>query len=449
MIEFGEKVEPLVDYYLVEYLNQVSFQSQSPVRLQKVLGFDMPWEGPGSLGNVVFEDNGIIKMYYRGYPYEGTHDTDSHQTTCLAVSEDGLNFERYPVNKICYNEITENNIIRMDSYSHNFLPFIDTNPACKPSEKYKAMAGTVYQGGLHAFSSPDGIHWTEMTDGPVLTDGLFDSMNVAFWDPLIGKYRSFSRYFTGVWTFSGVTVPGLRAIQSSVSDDFLNWAKPTHHIYTWEDGPEPTENLYTNATTPIPGAEHILVSIPMRFQEGRTALQGYNDVGISDAILMTSRDGIHWDRSIHDAWITGGFYDHEWTQRNFIVCPGIIERGNDFLFYVEQNYMWDDDGIWAYSIPRYRFMSLYADSAGGTVLTKTLSFLTDDIYLNFSTSAFGYVIVKVLDQDGNDIYCSEELFGNELSRPLHIDGLTGQAGRLQIELKEAHLYAIGSTMIKS
>ena len=74
-------------------------------------------------------------------------------------------------------------------------------------------------------------------------------------------------------------------------------------------------------------------------------------------------------------------------------------------------------------------------------------FQTDDLSLNFATSAYGKVVVHVLDMAGTDIYTSEELYGNELSSPLHIEGLAGKVGRLFIELQEAHLYAVGSSMI--
>ena len=55
--------------------------------------------------------------------------------------------------------------------------------------------------------------------------------------------------------------------------------------------------------------------------------------------------------------------DREWTQRNFITVGGIIVRGDEFYFYVEKHYMWDDGGIWAYSVPKYRLVSLYAIGA--------------------------------------------------------------------------------------
>ena len=108
--------------------------------------------------------------------------------------------------------------------------------------------------------------------------------------------------------------------------------------------------------------------------------------------------------------------------------------------------MWDDDGIWVYSIPTYRLMSLYADGDGGSVTTKQLQFVSDDIFLNYSTSAYGYVKVTILADDGTVLFRSDEIFGNELSHRLHVDGLSGKTGTMQIALMEAHLYALGSNM---
>lgn len=447
MIDFGKRIELMTDTYLLDTVEGLQFRYQTPKCVQKVLSFDQPWEKPGSLGNVVFDDAGQIKLYYRGFPGMDRSDIDDNQTTCLAVSEDGLYFTKVPINEIAFDGIKENNIVRRDVYCHNFMIFKDSNPDCKPDERYKALAGTVYQGGLHAFASPDGIHWHALAEEPVLTDGLFDSMNVTFYDNRDGVYRSFSRYFTGTWTFNGVTEPGLRAIQSSKSKDFLHWEKPVPHIYTWSDGPGPTEHLYTNATTPIPGAEHILLSIPMRFCDERQAVAQHPEAGVSDAILMTSRDGIHWDRSVKDAWLSGDLCEREWTQRGFITLGGIIVHGNEFYFYVEKHYMWDDCGIWAYSVPKYRLMSLYADGDGGFLETKPLHFESDSISLNYATSAYGYIRVTVRDTEGNTVYRSDTIYGNELSRTLTVKGLAGTNGTLFIEMKEAHLYAIGAQMI--
>lgn len=446
MISFGNRIEMLVDDYLLAETNNVSFRKAEPKALGKVLGFDEPWEGLGSLGLTIFEDEENIKCYYRGFP-DGASDQDERQTSCLAVSKDGIRFERAAVNRISYDGITENNIVRMDTYCHNFAPFYDTNPACRPGEKYKAIGGKWEEGGVHVFASPDGILWHELADGPVITKGAFDSMNMAFWNPHTGLYHAYTRYFDKTMK-SEVMPMGCRGIQSCTSEDFIHWTEPVYNEYA-EGGP--TDQLYTNATRPVPGAEHILVSIPMRFQEKRKKIPEYEGNpygagGVSDCVLMTSRDGVYWDRKVKDAWISGSLYSHEWTQRCFIALGGIIERGDDFYYYTMQNYMWDDDGIFAYSLPKYRLISLYADGSGGSFITKALRFESDEIYLNYATSAYGYVKVTVLGEDGAEIFASEEIYGNELSHKLCVEGLCGKCGRLRIELKEAHLYAMGSAM---
>ena len=264
-------------------------------------------------------------------------------------------------------------------------------------------------------------------------------MNMAFWDNYAKLYRCYSRYYE---------VGGIRAIQSCVSTDFVHWSAPVPNQYA--DGI--TDQLYTNAARTMPGAEHILISFPMRYNPSRKKVpeHGGSDHwsfdGVTDMVLMTSRNGIFWDRTWGDAWLAGSTYLHEWTERNFITCGGIIERGEEFLLYVEKNYRWDDCGIWVYSIPKYRFLSLYADKNGGKMVTKPLAFRSDDIYLNFSTSACGHVVVEVLDDEGNVRVTSEEFYGNEISASLHVEGLKGTTGRLVFRLKEASLYAVGSNM---
>jgi hypothetical protein len=41
------------------------------------------------------------------------------------------------------------------------------------------------------------LRWSPMADAPVITDGAFDSQNLAFWDAQAGLYRAYWRYFTG------------------------------------------------------------------------------------------------------------------------------------------------------------------------------------------------------------------------------------------------------------
>ena len=438
MIKFGNRIEMMVDDYLIENMENLSFRKNEPLCMGKAAEYTGEWEKEGSLGVSVLDNGEQVMLYYRGFPGLHASDEDEHQTACLAVSTDGINFTPAKINNIEYNGMKDNNIVLMHSCCHNFAPFYDTNPLVKEDEKYKAIGGTLLgNGGLLTYKSHDGIHWEQMCKEPVITQGTFDSLNMAFWDQEIGMYRCYYRRFTGH------RFQGRRIIVSAVSRDFIHWQDATPNIYL----PEKEEDLYTNATRPVPGAEHMYLSMPMRFHPSRKKYPEYPRVGVSDCVLMTSRDGVHWNRTLNDAFISGGLYSHEWTQRCFIPLGGIVSRGDYFYFYVSQNYLWDDAGIYVYSVPKYRFLSLYADEDGGQLLTKELLFTSDDIFLNYATSAYGYVMITVLDEQGNEVFKSEEIFGNELSYKLHIEGLAGKTGRIKIALHAAHLYALGSSMM--
>lgn len=439
MISFGKRIEPFIDTYLIGKTENTALTANRPECRGKVLGFDMPWENEGSLGMNIFDDGGTVKMFYRGFPGNGHNDWSDRQTACVAYSEDGLRFTRPDFHEIEYGENKENNIVRMDRFCHNFCGFLDPNPAAKPDEKYKAIAGHYTLNGLYVFGSPDGIRWHPLCDAPVITSGRFDSMNIAFYDVSAGVYRCYSRYLEQ----RGDAL--YRAIQSCTSEDFIRWTDPVGNEYPGM--PDVFEQLYTNAVCTVPGAEHILVSVPMRYNDSREALvEGAEDKGVSDCTFMTSRDGVHWDRTFPGAWIAPGMNPHEWTQRNFIFLAGIIERGQDFLMYTMQNYMWDDDGVWCYSVPRYRFASVYADYFGGSFETKPLVFETDAFFLNYATTAYGYVKVTVFDEAGTVLGQTGEIYGNEISRELHFDGIAGKRGTLRFDLRDAHIYAVGGDM---
>src|SRR6185295_2484747 len=125
----------------------------------------------------------------------------------------------------------ENNIVwYAPGGTHNFAPFKDTNPSCKSEAKYKALAGgtAVVDGKkkacLHAYHSADGLRWAKTLEEPVITDGAFDSQNIAFFDDLRGEYRAYWRYFSSsVADEQGRKTERVRAIRTATSKDFLHW----------------------------------------------------------------------------------------------------------------------------------------------------------------------------------------------------------------------------------
>jgi hypothetical protein len=108
---------------------------------------------------------------------------------------------------------TNHNAVLKGPEGHSLCVFKDENPKATDAERYKAVA---YGGWeiLHGLTSPDGIHWSLMSENPLKVPGTFDSLNVVFWDSVVKKYRLFSRHFEGD--------ANVRAIQMCESDDFIN-----------------------------------------------------------------------------------------------------------------------------------------------------------------------------------------------------------------------------------
>lgn len=439
-VAIGSRVEMFVDDWLLARMEHVALRLNPPVRREIVLNTDQAWESAQSAYFTVLQDGKRIRLYYRGYCPD---DNAADQVTCLAESEDGIHFSRPNLGLFAFRGNRANNIVWQGVEAHNFAPFLDTNPDAKPEERYKALGGI--NSKLYAFVSPDGIRWKKWQPAPVLTDGAFDSLNIAFWDSEARVYRCYSRY----WSEGGYA--GARAIQSVTSKDFLHWSKPEPNRYA---PGVPLEHFYTNATRPCPGASHHLLSFPMRFVPERTKFSQIKEPGVSDAVFMSSRDGLHWDRTFLEAWVRPGRDDRNWTQRSNMPASGIVQNAPDeFSLYTSEHYDWPDHRLRRLSVRRHGFASIHADARGGECITRPLTFTGEQLYLNYATSAAGSVQVEIQDEEGVPLpgYTLSEhtpLFGDELDAPIvwksrrDLKPLLGKTVRFRFVLKDADLYAL-------
>ncbi len=448
IVDVGSRWELFVDDWLIDSQSGTSLALNPPERREVVLTTDAPWEGTTSAYFSVVQDGELVRLYYRGSVAGSDHSPD--QVTCVAESRDGIHFTRPKLGLIEINGSSDNNVVWKGVESHNFAPFIDTNPDCKPEERYKALAGIkapgknwqegATPGGLFAFASPDGIHWKKMQKEPVLTKGAFDSLNLGFWDAARGQYACYNRIFTG----------GVRAIQSSHSSDFLHWSDGVANRYAAD---VPMEHFYTNATRPCPGAEHLLVSFPKRFVPERKKIAEHSDVGVSDAVFMSSRDGVNWDRPFLEAWVRPGRDQKNWTERNIMPAWGIAETApGEWSMYVSEHYRWPDNRLRRVVLPRHRFASVHAGASGGEFVTRPITFTGDRLLLNYATSAAGSVQVELQDTAGKPLAGfaladMAPLYGDELDaaaiwKSADVSSLAGKPVRLRVVLKDADVYAL-------
>ena len=432
----GSRLEPFVDGHLIDRLSGAAkLVVQKPQAKGVALTADKPWEGNTSAYYTIFQDGAKFRAYYRGSHVETPSKKSTHrEVACYAESSDGIHFTKPELGLFEFDGSKANNIVWDGPGGHCFTPFLDTNPKCSPDARYKAV--TAVKGGLIPLKSADGIRWHKMSDTPVISKGAFDSQNLAFWDPHIGKYREYHRAFRVV-----------RDIMTGTSDDFLKWTDPV-----WLDYPGvgPTEHLYTNAIQSYPGAPHILVGFPTRFlpKTERT-----------EPTLMVSRDGQTFQRYT-EAVIPETAPEQRLGNRSNYMAWGLVElpgQPKEWSVYAKEAYYEGPASrIRRFTYRRDGLVALSSLSGDGTsdgeAITRTLTFTGKSLLLNFRTARSGTVRVELQDADGKPIAsftadkCS--LSGDDLAakvawaKSTDVSSLAGKPIRIRFVLKDAELFSM-------
>ena len=486
-LQIGSRRELFVDELLIDSMRgSAQVRLHHPTPREVAIVHDAPWEGSGSGYHTVFQDGDLYRMYYRGWHLEvseGKLSTGRHKPYyCYAESPDGIHWTKPELGIVEYEGSKKNNIILEGVGVHNFVPFKDGNPACLPAAKYKGVGGIKSEGGLFAFQSADGIHWSRMKKEPIITNGAFDSQNLAFWDATLGKYRAYWRTFTeGITTQDEWKPAGLRAIRTGVSDDFLNWTDEADLTYT----DSPGEQLYTNQIKPYFRAPHLLIGFPTRYvdrgwststralpeldnRELRASANERYGTALTDTLLMASRDGVRFKRW-NEAFIRPGIGRNGTWQygQNYLAWHAVQTKSSlpgapdELSMYATEGY-WHGKGgtLRRHTLRLDGFVSIRGDSNPGIVETRPLVFSGSQLKLNFSTSAAGSLRVEVASEEGLPLPglsfddC-ELLFGDSIEQAviwkdhLSLKKHAGQPVRLRFELKDADVFAFQFSEPKS
>jgi len=375
-IQIGNRRQLFVDDHCVEALSgDAEVELCHPIPREIVLLYDRPWEGNVSCYTTIFKDGERYRMYYNGahavfYGVLGTNRPAHAEYTCMAESPDGIHWTRPNLGLVEFNGSKENNIVPVPArWTHCFTPFKDANPTCPSDERYKAVAYDHGHGhtGLHAFTSPDGLNWRMMGDGPIITEGRFDSQNLAFYDK---ERKLYVAYFRDMRN-------GVRDIATATSPDFRSWSKPQFLNYNKD---APAEHLYTNAILRYDRAPDYLFGFPMRFIDLRLGQCNLLS-GVGDGVFMASRDGLNFKRW-REAFKRPGRNREAWFNRCNYAAWGMIETqgefpggGNDLSLYYSEGFAESDAvKLRRYTIRPDGFVVARAGCSGGGLLTKPLCF---------------------------------------------------------------------------
>jgi hypothetical protein len=463
-IDIGSRRELFVDHHLIARIGGAQLVLQRPQPAEAALRFDQPWEGPFCGYVTVIKDGKKYLMYYRGL--SELKDDSNAECTCYAESRDGIRWKRPSLRLYEMAGTRDNNVILAGQApaSHNFTPFLDTNPNAGAAQRFKAVCGSMHS-GLMAYVSADGIHWNKLRPEPLLTAGAFDSQNVVFWSESEKCYVCYFRTWSQGGA-SGKAFAGARTISRATSQDFLTWGKPV----VMDLGGGPVEELYTSQTHPYFRAPHIYVAFPMRFFPGRTAFSdtafakispsvpaGYLKsarADCSDGLFMTSRGGNRYDRTFREAFFRPGLDPSNWVSRSIMAFPAVVPTGrNEMSIYYHQHDGQKSAHVVRCTLRLDGFTSVKAPYTGGELLTKPLVFTGKRLEINYSTSAAGSIRVEVQNAAGRPISgfalgdC-REIIGDQIERIVEwrsgsdVSALAGQPVRLRFVMKDADLYSL-------
>lgn len=435
-VEIGSRLQLFVDDHVIDSLSgDAQLHLHRPEPREVVLTTDQPWEGNTSAYYTVFRDGDLYRMYYRGSHWDTQSRQAGHrEVTCYAESRDGVHWTKPNLGLHEFRGSKENNIVWDGIGTHCFTVFKDSNPACAPEALYKAISRGRPKGkkGLYVFQSPDGIHWSLIRDEPVITEGAFDSQNLAFWDSRAEQYREYHRSFRD----------GVRSIMTSTSEDFVHWTDPVPLQY----GDAPNEHLYTNAVLPYFRASQIYLGFPTRYlpDEGQRV----------EPTLMASHDGLHFKRWLQALIPEDAPEDRDGNRSNYMAW-GLVQRPENkrelSVYATEAYYAGPDSRLRRFTWRTDGFVSLRAGSDGGALVTRPLVHRGKELVLNFATQDAGRVRVELQTAAGEPIpgftaADCQPLQGDSLSQPVRwkngsLAELDDQPVRLRFDVRGADVYA--------
>lgn len=299
--------------------------------------------------------------------------------------------------------------------------------------------------------SPDGITWTTRPD-PLMVE-YCDTLNTAYYDMQLKKYVIYTRFWSVGPTAAGQPVNirgswtgvGRRAIGRTESDDFRTF-KPSEMILEPPPSMLPSEQLYTNGYTTVPGAPDQHLMFPTVW-----------NASIDDTTRITmasSHDGRVWH------WLPGGDLLEtqafgRWDGGCIWTHPNLIELGNgDWgLPYLGHNVPHKyprgiRSGGVGYAVwPKGRLVALEAEDEGGFMTIPVMP-KGKLIKINAVTKRTGWIKVGVAGDSERALEHCTPLVGDLHWTPLSWGGNTeavrnpDQPVRLQVEMYQASLYGL-------
>lgn len=403
-----------------DYPHGIRLVAQPAQRVGPILKFERPWEGMGvNIATLIHHDG-----RYRGWG--GCQAKDGKKYTCYFESSDGLTWQRPNLGLVEFEGSKDNNLLA----DNPGTVFID--PAGPPEERYKAVqTGELDDAKAKEFLKrrPDAYEhraWradvgkTFCVQGAVSADGLTwkvlpdplaiehcDTQVVAYYDERLRKYVIYTRnWMVGPRSTRAPDDRGLswlnvgrRSIGRTESDDFRSF--PLSHIIL-EPGPGllPSDTLYTNCRTAIPGAPDHHLMFPTVWHTSDDSCS---------VVVASSHDGRVWHYLPGGPVLTTGAFG-QWDGGCVFASPNLVSLPNGDFALPYTGYIFPHKyprGRWAFQTgyalwPKGRLVALEA-AVRGEFATVGIMPPGRKLRINALTKRAGSILVEVVGQDGQPV----------------------------------------------
>lgn len=477
-----------IDKKFFSTVEDVSLQMNPPMQHpDPVLTMDKPWEalGLGSYNTVLREADGRFRLWYDAL-MEGGLPREGARRLCYAESNDGVHWEKPNLGLVPFRGSMSNNIVAppLERQSQQGATVFRDEQA-SPSERYKLWtkfqptddeinAGALP--GLWAMHSPDGIHWEAYSDQPNPPDTMCDTQNILFWDDRLELYVGYTRVReTQDYGEAGTMGMELnaagqgryRAVGRITSPDLREWS-PLEIVFEADetdlsipvpdrgDDPRPVIDFYTNCVMKHPDAQDVYFMLPAAYYHW-----GDNEFPATfDIQLLTSRDGIGWQRAGGRRPFLRHGLDGSATSGIIVANPWLVLVGDEQWLYFagrgETHAIKARDGLqsglFRATIRRDGFISADAGYGGGQFTTPPLSFGGNCLELNLDGSAGGWLKVEIQDAEGRPLQGhslddADPVMGNGLNKTVtwknqyDVGKFADQRVRLRFVMRDMKLYS--------
>lgn len=440
-----------VDDFLIDDMRGVTrvFHKASLHPGNPVTSPDKPWELEGGFPTAMVFSDGVwydpadrlFKMWYMG---------GYCARTCYAVSRDGLHWQKpsldiVPGTNIVLDAARDSTSVILDTFEK------DASRRFKMLRTYKDRSQEDSKWFRCVHFSPDGIHWSE----PVNVKPAGGDRTTAFYNP-----------FRKVW------VENLREyvpFEGAEGNMRCRRYRETSELGA-DKRPDRQSPLWIGADTLDPrrpelGVQPELYNLDCAAYE--SLIIGLFNIWPGQPedrpkpcyiALGFSRDGFHWARPTHDAFIPVSERKDDWNWGNVQSAGGCcLVVGDELYFYFSGRAGVDGSsgsGVCATGLATLRrdgFASIEGGTMGGSLTTRPVTFKGSCLFIN-ADAADGELLAEVLDQNGDVVmpFAREECVpvrsdktvqqvmwrgGDNLSR------LAGTPVRFRFWLRNARLYS--------